>query len=77
MSSALICTAFVGRFKGRGGNGNGEGLNRVGEVKNDKKQEGDVGPRETHLGLLTNTYQSKAPTTTRETGRRALSSGVG
>ena len=56
MSSALICTEFVGRFKGR--DGNGEGLNRVGEVKNDKKQEGDVGPRETHLGLLTNTYQS-------------------
>lgn len=58
MSSILMCPEVAGRFKRRGGNGNGEGLNRAGEEENDEKQEGDVGARETHLGLLANTYRS-------------------
>lgn len=33
--------------------GNGKALDTVREVKNYKKQEGDVGPCETRLGLLT------------------------
>lgn len=40
-------------MSGGRGKGNGKALDTVREVKNDKKREGDVGPCETCVALLT------------------------
>lgn len=39
-------------------------------MKNYKKWEGDVGPHETHMDLLTGAYQSQAPTLLHRLGVR-------
>lgn len=57
LSSILICAEVTGHYKGR--------MRKEGErgmvVKTYKKWEGDVGPCETHLSLLTGAYQSQPP----------------
>ena len=54
-SSILICTDVTGHYKGRMRK---EGGGMV--VKTYRKWEGEVGPRETDLSLLTDAYQSQA-----------------
>lgn len=66
LSSILICAEVTGHYKGR--------MKKEGEggmvVKTYKKWEGDVGPCETHLSLLTGAYQSQPPALPHRMGDR-------